>query len=293
MSAVIQNILTLAQRDLTAGRYADAEAEYAKVLEIDADQYFALHRRGLAHTWRSTLLEGNPIAVIECTDAALKLCRETGGDEADFMDTISFDIINLTSRKYNELTRIFNSIARGENRTAPSPLFFNTWSVTRPDGLSLSDVSIPMINYLAAIIMVSEYLDRLLESRKEMEVRRLHNVGNLAVFYDWLLTFESTGRVNPDYLRDIQTKREKLAALQDQLEEATDSPDYQNAPSHFPEGRPLPGLAIDADREKKVAHFPLRPPFEVICPVCGTIQKANRSLCYQCSCRFIFDDDVK
>ena len=292
MSAALDNILALAKRDLIAGRYADAEAEYAKVLELDPDQYFALHRRAVARAWQSSLLSGDPIALIETTEEAFKLCRRTGGDEAEFLDTVSFDIINFTSRKYNELTRIYTSIARGENRTAPSPLFLYTWSVARPDGLSLSDVSIPMINYLAAIIMLGEYLDRVLEPVEDMKVRRLHNVGNLAIFYDWLLTFEATGRVNPDYLRDVKAKREKLAALQARLEEETASPEYRNAPSQFPQGKPLPGLAIDADREHKVAHFPLRPPFEVICPVCGTIQKSNRSLCYQCSCKFIFDDDA-
>ena len=70
------------------------------------------------------------------------------------------------------------------------------------------------------------------------------------------------------------------------------APDLRQTPRDFPQGRPLPGLAIDADKEKKVAHFPIRPPFEVICPVCGTIQKSNRSICYQCSCKFFFDDDV-
>ena len=290
MSADLENIFTLAQKDLSAGRYADAEAEYARILEFDADNYFALHRRGLAHTWQSSLLSGDPVAVIVSTEEALHLCREKGGDEIDFLDKISFDLINLTSRKYNELTRVFNSVARGENRAAPSPLFFSTWSVARPDGLSLSDISIPLINYLAAIIMISEHLDRMLEDRDEMKVRRLHNVGNLAVFYDWILNFEPADRVNPEYLSGTRDKREKLAVLQDRLEEATDSPDYQNAPRSFPEGRPLPGLAIDADREKRIAHFPTRPPFEVICPVCGTIQKSNRSVCYRCSCRFVFDD---
>ena len=292
MSASLENILTLADRDLSAGHYAYAEAEYAEALKLDPNQYIALHGRGVARTWQSTLLEGDPIALITSTDEALKLCRRTGGSEADFTDRISFDLINITSRKYNELTRIYTSVNRGENRTAPSPLFFNTWSITRPDGLSLSDISIPLINYLAAIIMISEYLDRLLEPLEAMKVRRLHNVGNLAVFYDWLLSFSNTGRVNPDYLKDIRSKREALNGLQAQLEKDTSSPEYKNAPSEFPQGKPLPGLAIDADREKRVAHFPMRPPFEVICPVCGTIQKSNRSLCYQCSCKFVFDDDT-
>ena len=234
--------------------------------------------------------DGDPIAVINSTEEALKLCRQVGGDETAFLDRISFELINLTSRKYNELTRIFNSIDRGENKKAPSPLFFYTWSLAQPQGMSMEDVYIPMINYLSAIIMVSEYLDRLLEPREDMNVRRLHNVGNLAVFYDWLITFEASGRVQEEYLADIKAKKQRLAALQDELEQKTESPEYRNAPKAFPEGKPLPGLAIDADRMNKVAHFPIRPPFEVICPVCGTIQKSNRSVCYECSCKFLFDD---
>lgn len=291
MAPSLENILEIADRDLAAGRYAYAEAEYARALEYDPNLYRAIHGRGMARTWQSSLLSGDPIFLIKSTDDAIKLCRSVGGDEAEFMDRVSFEIINFTSLKYNELTRIYNSIDRRENLKAPSPLFFNTWSLAQPQGMSLSDLYIPMINYLAAIIMVSEYLDRLLEPREDMKVRRLHNVGNLAVFYDWLVSFESSGKVNEDYLRDIKAKKERLAALQTELEEATGSPEYRNPPTEFPEGKPLPGLAIEADRANKVAHFPLRPPFEVICPVCGTIQKGNRSVCYECGCRFIFDDD--
>ena len=88
-------------------------------------------------------------------------------------------------------------------------------------------------------------------------------------------------------------KREKLSVLREKLEEELGAPDLRHVPDEFPQGKPLPGLAIDADKEKKVAHFPMRPPFEVICPVCGTIQKSNRSICYQCSCKFFFDDDME
>ena len=288
-----KNIMKLADRDLVSGRYADAEAEYGRVLEIDPDCYEALHARGIAHTWRSTLLDGDPIALIGSTEDALKLCRKLGGDEARLMDRISFEIINLTSQKYNELTRIFTSIARKENHQAPSPLFFYTWSLSRPQGLTMDDVYIPMINYLAAIIMVSEYLDRLLAERDYMQDRRLHNVANLAIFYDWLISFEPSGWVQEAYYKDILAKKEKLAALREKLEETLDAPELRHTPREFPQGRPLPGIAIDADKEKKVAHFPIRPPFEVICPVCGTVQKSNRSICYQCSCKFFFDDDME
>lgn len=293
MTPALENILKLADRDLAAGRYADAEAEYAKVLEADADVYVALHARGVARTWQSTLLDGDPIALINSTEDALKLCRRLGGDEVEFMNRISYEIINLTSNKYNELTRIYTSIARKENLKAPSPLFFYTWSQARPQGLSMDDVYIPMINYLAAIIMVSEYLDRLLADREDFRDRRLHNVGNLVIFYDWLISFEATGWVHESYYKDILDKKAKISAIRDQLEEELGAPEFKHTPGDFPQGRPLPGLAIDADKEEKVAHFPIRPPFEVICPVCGTIQKSNRSICYQCSCKFVFDDDVK
>ena len=292
MTPELKNLMKLADRDLASGRYADAEAEYGRVLEGDPDHYEALHARGIAHSWRSTMLDGDPIALIGSTEDALRLCRKLGGDEAELMNRISFEIINLTSQKYNELTRIYTSIARKENLQAPSPLFFYTWSPSRPQGLTLDDVYIPMINYLAAIIMVSEYLDRLLAEREDMQVRRLHNIGNLAIFYDWLITFESSGWVHEAYYKDILEKKEKLAELRDKLEADVGAPDLQHTPRVFPQGRPLPGIAIDADKEKKVAHFPIRPPFEVICPVCGTIQKSNRSICYQCSCKFFFDDDV-
>lgn len=291
MTPSLENIMKLADRDLAAGRYADAETEYARALEFDPESYRALHGRGVARTWQSTLLEGDPVALIPSTDEAIKLCRAAGGDEADFLDRVSFELINLTTLKYNELTRIYNSISRGENLRAPSPLFYYTWSLTRPQGMTMEDVYIPMINYLAAIIMVSEYLDRLLEGREDMKVRRLHNVGNLAVFYDWMVSFESSGKVNEDYLRDLKEKKARLADTQDRLEAETDSPEYRNPPSEFPEGKPLPGLAIEADRDNRSAHFPIRPPFEVICPVCGTIQKSNRTVCYECGCKFFFDDE--
>ena len=282
----------IADRDLAAGRYADAETEYTHVLMGDPDAYEALHARGMARTWRSTLLEGDPIALINSTEDALKLCRKLGGDEAAFLNRVSFEIINLTSRKYNELTRIYTSIARKENLKAPSPLFFYTWSLSRPQGMSMDDIYVPMINYLAAIIMVSEYLDRLLAEYEDRKDRRLHNAGNLVIFYDWLISFEPTGWVHDSYYQDILKKREKTIALRDQLEDELGAPEFRHAPGDFPQGRPLPGLAIDADKERKEAHFPARPPFEVICPVCGTIQKSNRSICYQCSCKFFFDDDL-
>ena len=288
-----KTLMLLADRDLASGRCAEAEAEYGRVLEIDPDDYEALFARGVAHGWRSTMLDGDPIALISSTEDALRLCRKLGGDEAELMNRVSFEVINLTSQKYNELTRIYTSIARRENLQAPSPLFFYTWSPARPQGLSLEDAYIPMINYLAAIIMVSEYLDRLLAERDYLQDRRLHNIGNLAIFYDWLVTFEASGCVNEAYYRDILEKKEKLAVLREKLEADLGAPELQHTPRVFPEGRPLPGIAIDADKEKKVAHFPIRPPFEVICPVCGTIQKSNRSICYQCSCKFFFDDDAE
>ena len=293
MTPTLENLLTLADRDLAAGRYAFAETEYAKALELDPDCWRALHGRGVAHTWQSSLLVGDPAALIDSTEDALKLCRKTGGDEAAFYDRVSFELINLTSIKYNELTRVYTSLTRRENRKAPSPLFFYTWSVSRPEGLSLEDMYIPLVNYLSAIIMISEYLDRLLADREDMKVRRLHNASNLAIFYDWLPSFESAGVVHESYAATVRERREKLTELLDSLEAQVGAPDLRNAPDSFPEGKPLPGVAIVADREKKVAHFPLRPPFEVICPVCGTIQKSNRSICYQCSCKFFFDDDME
>ena len=291
MTPELKNIMTLADRDLASGRYADAEAEYARILEIDPDHYEALHARGIARTWRSTLLDGDPIALINSTEDALKLCRRLDGDEPAFMDRVSFEIINLTSTKYNELTRIYTSIARKENLKAPSPLFFYTWSSSRPQGLTMDDVYIPMINYLAAIIMVSEYLDRLLAGREDMKVRRLHNVTNLAIFYDWLITFHDSGKVNEEYYQSILQKKADIEALREELESDTSAPELQKLPRAFPEGKPLPGLAKTVEEDKKIAHFPVRPPFEVVCPVCGTIQKSNRSICYECSCKFVFDDD--
>ena len=292
MTPELQNIMKLADSNLAAGRYAYAEEEYGRVLLLDADAYEALHARGIARTWHSSLLDGDPIALIGSTEDALKLCRRVGGDEDEFLNRISYEIINLTSNKYNELTRIYTSIARKENLKAPSPLFLCTWSASRPQGLSLDDVYIPMINYLAAIIMVSEYLDRLLADRGILKERRLHNAGNLAVFYDWLITLEDTGWVHESYYKDILAKKEKLAALREELEKELGAPEFRHVPESFPQGRPLPGAAIDMDKENKTAHFPVRPPFEVICPVCGTVQKSNRSICYQCSCKFFFDDDL-
>ena len=292
MTPALENLLRLADRDIAAGRFAFAEAEYAKVLEADPDSWYALHGRGVAHTWQSSLLVGDPVALIDSTEDALKLCRAHGGDEAAFLDRISFELINLTSIKYNELTRVYTSLARKENRKAPSPLFFHTWSVSRPQGLALEDMYIPLINYLAAIVMISEYLDRLLEEREDMKVRRLHNICNLAIFYDWVLSFESTGTVDASYAETVRARRARIDPLRESLEAAVGAPEVKNLPDKFPEGKPLPGVAIEADRENKIAHFPLRPPFEVICPVCGTVQKSNRSICYQCSCKFFFDDDV-
>lgn len=291
MTAALENILLLADRDLAAGRYADAEAEYAKALETDADLYIAVHGRGVARTWQSTLFDGDPIALIASTDDALRMCRKAGGDEEAFLRRVAVDLINLTSTKYNELTRIYTSIAHKENQKAPSPLFFHTWSPARPQGLALQDIYIPMINYLAAVIRVSEYLDGLLEDREAFRRRRLHNIGNLAIFYDWLIAFNATGRVSSEYYMEITAKRRALPPLRSQLEKECAEPEYRNVPAERPEGRPLPGVASEADKEAKLAHFGARPPMEVICPVCGTIQTSNRSICLNCSCRFIFDDE--
>ena len=123
MTPALENILILADRDLAAGRYADAEAEYAKALEADADLYVAVHGRGVARTWQSTLLDGDPIALIASTEDALGMCRKSGDDESAFLARVAVDLINLTSTKYNELTRIYASIARKETRKPPPPCF--------------------------------------------------------------------------------------------------------------------------------------------------------------------------
>ena len=293
MTAALDNILMLADRDLAAGRYADAEAEYAKALETDAELYVAVHGRGVARTWQSNLLSGDPVALLNSTDDALRMCRRALGDEEAFLQRVAVDLINLTSTKYNELTRIYVSISRRENQTAPSPLFFYTWSLGHPQGLSLQDIYIPMINYLAAVIRISEYLDGLLKDRPAFARRRLQNALNLGIFYDWLIAFNATGRVSSDYYMEITAKKRSLAALRKQLEAECAEPEYRNVPYEAPEGRPLPGIAAEADREAKVARFGKRPPFDVICPLCGTVQNADRSICYHCSCKFVFDDETE
>lgn len=293
MTPAVENIMKLADRDLAAGRYADAEQEYAHALELDADLYEAIHGRGVARTWQSTLLDGDPVALVASTQDAFSMAKKAGADTAAFLDRVAIDLINLTSTKYNELTRIYFSIARKENTTAPSPLFFYTWDLSHPQGLSLSDIYIPMINYLAALIHVSEYLDSILAGKKEMKYRRLHNVGNLTIFYDWLVAFNATGRVNPDYLRETQSKKRELEKVRKKLEKECAAPTFRNVPNEKPEGRPLPGVAANLDKDKKIAHFGVRPPFEVICPVCGTIQKSNRSVCFSCGCTFIYDDEIE
>ncbi len=292
MTSSMDNLLTLADRDMAAGRYADAEREYGLMLEADANTYLALHSRGIASVWQSNLLSGDPASLINSTDEAIKLCRRVGGDETEFLRRVSFEIINFTANKYNELTRIYTSIVRRENQKAPSPLFFFTWDLSHPNGLNLENVYIPLINYLAALIMDSEYLDRLLADREDFKARRLHNITNLAIFYDWLVTFHDSGKVNEEYYQSILQKRETLARVRDTLESDLSAPELQNVPREFPDGKPLPGVAKDLEEDKKIAHFPSRPPFEVVCPMCGTIQKSNRSICYECSCKFVFDDDL-
>jgi tetratricopeptide (TPR) repeat protein len=292
MSPSVENILTLANRDMAAGRYGDAEREYSRALEQDPELYTALHSRGVARTWRSTLLDGDPVALIASTQDALRMCEKAGGDENAFLNRVAIDLINLTSTKYNELTRIYVSIARKENQKAPSPLFFYTWSLSHSQGLTLTDIYIPLINYLAAIIKVSEYLDELLKDKKGLEHRRLHNVGNLETFYDWLIAFNATGRVQEEYYNETVTKKAYLQKLRAQLEEATNAPEFQNVPVGTSDGRPLPGVASEVDVARKVAHYGVRPPFEVICPICGTMQKSNRSICFQCACKFFFDDEI-
>ncbi len=291
MTPAVENILTLADRDLAAGRFADAETEYAKALESDADLYIALHGRGVARTWQSTLFDGDPIALVFSTEDALHICEKTGGDRDAFMARIAVDLINITSTKYNELTRIYTSVARKENQKAPSPLFFYTWSLSQPQGLALTDIYIPLINYLAALIRVSEYLDKLLADEPSLKRRRLHNVGNLAIFYDWLIAFNATGRVQSAYYDEIVGKKRSLIDLRAQLQKECEEPEYKNVPVTPPEGRPLSGIAPQSDERKKQAHYATRPPVEVICPICGTIQKSSRSICFQCSCKFIFDDE--
>ena len=291
MTPSLENIITIADRDLAAGRYADAEKEYGRALELDPTLYEALHGRGVAHTWQSTMFDGNPIALIASTDDALHLCRESGGDEDEFLMRIALDLTLITSCKYNAMTRIYRSVETRENQTAPSPLFYYTWAISHPGGLALSDIAIPLINYLDAMIRVSEYLDKLLDGHEILKNRRLHNVGNLAVFYDWMVELQNdTGRVNPAYLAATKQKAARLAVLRERLEEECSAPEFANAPSELPQGRPLPGAAADVDVHARVAHFGVRPPLEVICPLCGTIQRSNRSLCFRCSCRFEFDD---
>lgn len=291
MTPDVEKLLTLADRDLAAGRYADAEKEYAKALELDPDCYVAVHGRGAARTWQSTLLSGDPTALIYSTQDAFAMAERAGADTGDFLARVAVDLINLTSNKYNELTRIYTSIARKENTKAPSPLFFYTWDLSHPQGLTLPDVYIPMINYLAALIQVSEYLDGVLEGNEALKRRRQHNIGNLNIFYDWLIAFNATGRVAEGYYNQILEKKQQLLTVRSRLDKELSEPEYRNVPSARPEGRPLPGVSSDVDREEKVAHFGERPPIEIICPICGTIQKSNRSVCFQCSCQFIFDDE--
>lgn len=289
----VENIMKLADLDLAAGRYADAEREYAHALELDAGLYEALHGRGVARTWQSTLWQGDPTALIGSTQEAIAMARAAGADMAALLDRVAVDIITLTSTKYNDLTHIWYSIDRGENTKAPSPLFFGTWDPAHPNGLAREDVYLPLLNHLAALIQVSEYLDSVLEGKTELVVRRLHNVGNLATFYDWLLSFGPTGKVAPDYLRETEHKKAALESTRAALEKATEAPSFQNVPSARPEGRPLPGVCAALDKDKHLAHFGIRPPFEVICPVCGTIQRSNRSVCFRCGCTFVYDDEIQ
>lgn len=218
MNPELHNILLLADRDLAAGRCADAEAEYQKALEMAPEFYVALHGRGVAHAWQSSLYEGNPAALITSTDDALRTCRKTGGDEDELLRRVAIDLINLTSTKYNELTRIYMSVARHENQKAPSPLFFYTWSHAQPQGMTLPDIYLPMINYLASIILISEYLDGLLKDKAAFTRRRLHNIRNLAIFYDWLIAFNATGRVSTECYMQITAKRRALLPVRAQLE---------------------------------------------------------------------------
>ena len=294
MTEAVQNILTLADRDLAAGRFADAEHEYGRALELDADLYVAIHGRGIARTCQSTLLSGDPVALIASTEEAFRMCEKQGGDKQEFLTRVTVDIINFTAKKYNELTRIYNSVARKENTKAPSRLFFYTWSVSKPEGLSLSDIYIPLINYLAAIIRVSEYLDGILEGSEELKSRRLHNIGNLTIFYDWLISFNATGRVSEEYYDQIVQKKAYLGQLRATIEGEMAAPtEFKNAPFKRPEGRPLPGIASSVDTEARTATFPLRAPFELICPICGTIQNSNRNVCFQCGAKFSFTSEAE
>lgn len=289
----VENIMKLADRDLAAGRYADAEREYGDALEQDADLYEALHGRGVARTWQSTLWDGDPTALIASTQDAFALARNAGADMDAFADKVAVDVITLTSTKYNDLTHIWYSIDRGENTRAPSPLFFGTWDLAHPKGLTKEDVYLPLLNHLAAIIQVSEFLDSVLEGKESLAVRRLHNVGNLATFYDWLLSFRDTGKIDPDYIRETEHKKAALEDVRAGLEKTLEAPQFQSVPNEKPEGRPLPGVSASVDKDKHLAHFGIRPPFEVICPVCGTIQRSNRSVCFRCGCTFVYDDEIK
>ena len=292
MNPAVENIMTLADRDLAAGRYADAEREYGRALELDCDLYAAVHGRGVARTWQSTLLSGDPVALIASTQDALAMAKKAGEDVDELLDRVADDIIGLTIAKYDELTHIYHLVARKENTVAPSPLFYYTWDLSHPDGLALTDLYIPVINYLAALIQVSEFLDSILEGKEEMKRRRLLNVGNLAVFYDWLIDFNSTGKVSHSYYRETIAKKNELLSLRQTLESECAEPALRNVPRERPEGRPLPGVSVNLDKDRKIARFGPRPPFEVICPICGTVQKSNRSVCFRCSCTFIYDDEI-
>ena len=49
--------------------------------------------------------------------------------------------------------------------------------------------------------------------------------------------------------------------------------------------------ADQGEKEKQEVHFPTRPPEKIVCPICNSEQKANRTICFHCGSRFIFDDE--
>lgn len=213
MTPEAENHLRLADQAFAAGRWADAETQYTRALEAEPDSTMALYGRGVARAWQSSILGGKFTVAISAVKEALGRLSQTQGDHGDFLHRVATDLINLTSGKYNELTHIYSSIAKGENAVAPTRLFAYTWDPMHPQGLSLADVYIPMINYLAAVIAVAEFLDGLLRDEEDLTGRRLHNMGNLLIFYDWMLAFNATGRVCPDYYDITVAKTERL--LQD------------------------------------------------------------------------------
>ena len=79
-------------------------------------------------------------------------------------------------------------------------------------------------------------------------------------------------------MRANKTRRQRAATA---MRSANIEREHQRSLLH----RPAP--------QQREAYFPSRPAQALTCPYCGTVQRADRALCYHCGAGFVFGDEAQ